>query len=137
MAENTISEIMGVTMDKVKSMANTSTIIGDPIIFGDISVIPVSKISYGFASGGSDFGGKQAPKMFGGGGGAGMTITPIAFLAIQNGNVKILHIDSNPNSTDKIVNAVPEVIERIVALFKRDKKDKTEEEKTEEEKTEE
>ena len=129
MAENTIGEIMGVTMDKIKSMANTSTIIGEPIIFGDVSVVPVSKISYGFASGGSDFGGKnpQGAKMFGGGGGAGMTITPIAFLAVQDGAVKVLHIDSNPNSADKIVNAVPELIERIVALFKKDKKDKNEE----------
>ena len=132
MAENTISEIMGVTMDKIKSMANTSTIIGDPISFGDVSVVPVSKVSYGFASGGSDFGSKRQEqkdaKKFGGGGGAGMTITPIAFLAVQDGTVKVLHIDNNPNSTDKIVSAVPELIERIVALFRKDKKDKTGEE---------
>ncbi|MBQ4156091.1 MAG: sporulation protein YtfJ, partial [Clostridia bacterium] len=89
MSEN-IKNIMGITMDKIKSMATADTIIGDPIVLSEtVTCIPVSKVSYGFASGGSDFGQStlQAKANFGGGGGAGMSVTPVAFLVLQDGNV--------------------------------------------------
>lgn len=126
MSEN-IKDIMGTTMDKIKSIASSDTIIGDPITIGDgITAIPISKVSYGFASGGSDFSTKTSKDMFGGGGGAGMTITPVAFLIVQNEEVKILHIDTNQSSTEKMVSMIPDFFEKVVKTFKKDKKEKKE-----------
>jgi sporulation protein YtfJ len=122
MSEN-IKDIMGTTMDKVKSMASADVIIGDPMKLGDsITAVPISKVSYGFASGGSDFPSKTNQQLFGGGGGAGMSITPIAFLVIQNDNVKILPISTNPDSVDKAISLIPDIYDRAVALFSKDKK---------------
>ena len=122
MSENHIQGIMDTTMEKVKAMANADTIIGDQINLPDgVTLIPISKVTYGFASGGSDFPSKSDATMFGGGGGAGMTITPIAIISIKAGTVKVMHIDSAPNSTDKIVNMVPEIFDKVVDLFKKDK----------------
>ncbi|OJU09555.1 MAG: sporulation protein YtfJ [Clostridiales bacterium 43-6] len=123
MSENHIQGIMNTTMDKIKSMASADTIIGEQINLPEgVTLIPVSKVSYGFASGGSDFPSKTNASLFGGGGGAGMTITPIAVMVVKDGNVKIMHIDSSPNSTDKIVSLVPELFDKVVDLFKKDKK---------------
>ena len=127
MSEN-IKDIMGTTMDKIKAIASADTIIGDPITIGsDITAIPISKVSYGFASGGSDFSTKSSKEMFGGGGGAGMTITPVAFLIVQNNEVKIISIDTNPTSTDKVVSMIPEFFDKVVKAFKKDKKEKEKE----------
>ncbi|MGN0173722.1 MAG: GerW family sporulation protein [Acutalibacteraceae bacterium] len=137
MSEN-IKDIMGVTMDKIKTMASADTIIGDPIVLSEtVTCIPVSKVSYGFASGGSDFGGmadektgKRTSPKFGGGGGAGMTITPVAFLVLQDGKVKILGIDESESSTEKAIGMIPDVVEKVSELFKKGKdkdKDNTEE----------
>ena len=96
MSDHPIEGLMGTTLEKIKQMVDINTIIGDPITSPDGTVIiPVSKISYGFASGGSDFPTKtQAEKtFFGGGAGAGVSINPVAFITICNGNVKLLQID--------------------------------------------
>ena len=87
----------------------------------DITVIPVSKVTYGFASGGSDFpssGGSDFPsknnvQLFGGGGGAGITINPVAFLVLKNGEVTLKHITANDNAAERIVNMVPDVIDKF------------------------
>lgn len=130
-----IKDIMGVTMDKIKAMANADTIIGEPIVLSDtVTCIPISKVSYGFASGGSDFGGKvdkaaaksSSPK-FGGGGGAGMSVTPVAFLVLQDGNVKILNISEETSGAEKAIGMIPEVFEKVSSLFKKEKQEKTEE----------
>lgn len=134
MSEN-IKEIMGVTMDKIKAMATADTIIGDPIILSDsVTCIPVSKVSYGFASGGSDFGGKvdkEAGKSssvkFGGGGGAGMSVTPVAFLVLQDGVVKVINIDEPVSETEKAIGMIPELLEKVTSLFKKKDKEDTEE----------
>lgn len=137
MSEN-IKNIMGVTMDKIKAMASADTIIGDPIVLSEnVTCIPVSKVSYGFASGGSDFGGassqgKPTTTKFGGGGGAGMSITPVAFLVLQDGKVKILNIDEAESSTEKAIGMIPEVVNKISELFKKDKDKKGSSENTEE-----
>lgn len=129
MSEN-IKNIMGITMDKIKSMATADTIIGDPIVLSDtVTCIPVSKVSYGFASGGSDFG-KTTPQTkanFGGGGGAGMSVTPVAFLVLQDGNVKILNIGEPTSDIEKIINAVPVAVEKVGDIVKKAKAEKTEE----------
>ncbi len=91
-----IGEIMGVTMDKIKEMIDVNTIVGEPIRTPDgITIIPVSKVSVGFASGGSDFvsknqtGGKNP---FGGGSGAGVNIAPVAFLVVNKDRVRLLPV---------------------------------------------
>lgn len=85
--ETKVENLMGVSIDKIKQMVDVSTVVGDPIpLSGGTTLIPVSKVSYGFASGGSDLPTKGEKDLFGGGGGAGINITPIAFIAVSNGD---------------------------------------------------
>lgn len=120
--------LMGTTMEKIKQMVDVNTVIGNPITSPDGSVIiPVSKVVYGFASGGSSFTTKTSPDkdLFGGGAGAGITINPVAFIFISNGDAKVLSIDT-PNSTtaEKALAMAPEIVDKITDLFKNGK-DKT------------
>ncbi len=112
-----IGEVMGLTMQKVKEMIDANTIVGEPIRADGVTLVPVSKISVGFGSGGSDFGKKKPDedgRNFGGGGGAGITITPVVFLVIADGNVRVLSVDSAPQSTtDRIIELLPQVIEKV------------------------
>ena len=127
MSEHPIQGLMDTTLEKIKQMVDMNTIIGDPIITQDgTTIIPVSKIAYGFASGGSEFGNKQQPEntLFGGGGGAGVTINPVAFIAISHGDVKLLNVSNGTN--EKAIAMVPELVDKISGLFKKDKKDKPE-----------
>lgn len=130
MANHPIEGMMDVTMNKLKEMVDVNTIIGDPITTSDGTVIiPVSKVSYGFASGGSDFAAKSAPTkdLFGGGAGAGVTINPIAFLTVCNGEVQLMHIDEPANSAaEKAIGMAPELIDKVTSLFKKDKKENKE-----------
>lgn len=124
MSEHPINDLMDTTMQKIKEMVDVDTIIGKPITAADgTTIIPVSKVSYGFASGGSDFPSKKEGKdCFGGGSGAGVSISPIGFLVIANGDVKMVTIENYSDSTDRIVGMVPEVIDKITGIFKKDKK---------------
>ena len=130
MSEN-IKNLMGETLEKIKATASADTIIGEPIKLSDtVSCIPVSKVSYGFASGGSDFGGnqKQPKVLFAGGGGAGMTVTPIAFLVLENGKVKIVPVEDTSTQFEKIVNALPDAYDKLSEVITKHKKDKAEKE---------
>ena len=129
MSEHPIEGLMDITMQKIKEMVDVNTIVGDPITTPDGTVIiPVSKVSYGFASGGSDIPSKNAPnkEIFGGGSGAGVSINPIAFLAVCNGKVELLNIESYDGTADRVVGLVPEIIDKVSALFKKDAKEKKE-----------
>ncbi len=114
------------TIEKVKDLVNVSTIIGEPIsVQGGVTVIPVSKVTYGFASGGSDFPSKSNQEIFGGGGGAGVTITPVAFLVIDKyGNVEIKHITAFDNAAERLVSLVPEMFDKVNVAVNRAKMDK-------------
>ena len=94
---------------------DSRTIIGDPIDAGNgIKVIPVSKVTYGFASGGTDFPTKSSKDLFGGGGGAGVTLTPVAFLVINNGNVSIKYISEGPDaSVERVVGMIPDLVDKL------------------------
>jgi len=119
MGEHPIQGLMGTTMGKIREMVDVNTIIGDPITTPDgIVIIPVSKVGFGFAAGGSDFPSKQPKDIFGGGSGAGISIQPLAFLVVSNGEVKLLQIDNSKNTGDKMVNMAPEIIQTIADLFK-------------------
>lgn len=122
MKEKSANGILSTTIEKVRDLVDVSTIIGDPINLPDgITIIPVSKVTYGFASGGSDFPSKNNVELFGGAGGAGITINPVAFLVIKDGDVTIKHIVSNDNAVERAVSLVPEMFDKISAL-KKDKK---------------
>ncbi len=128
MSDHPINGLMDTTLEKIKSMVDVNTVIGDPIVTPDgTTIIPVSKIIYGFASGGSEFANKHqaSSNLFGGGGGAGVTINPVAFIAISHGDVKLLNIATDTNQ--KAIALVPELFDKIVDLIKKDKnKDKKE-----------
>ncbi|HEX2938307.1 MAG TPA: GerW family sporulation protein [Ruminiclostridium sp.] len=125
MSDHPIQSLMENTLQKIREMADVNTIIGEQITSPDGTVIiPVSKVSMGFASGGSDVGAKSTKTMFGGGGGAGVTINPVAFIVISNGNVKLLQIENSTTASGKAVALVPELFDKITALFNKDKKEK-------------
>lgn len=136
MSDHPIEGLMDTTLDKIKQMVDVNTVIGTPITAGDgTTIIPVSKVTYGFASGGSEFASKksQDKNLFGGGSGAGVTINPIAFIAVSNGDVKLLNIESYSDSQDRAVAILPELIDKITSLFKKDKSKDKKSEKTESE----
>jgi sporulation protein YtfJ len=123
--EHPIEGLIKTTMEKIREMVDVDTIIGDPITISDgVVIVPVSKVSFGFASGGSDLPAKTAKDLFGGGGGAGISIQPVAFLVISNGDVKLLQMSMNANTPNAIINMVPEMFDKISSLF--NKKDSDE-----------
>lgn len=118
MSEHPVKGLMDVTLEKIKSMVDASTVVGEPILAGGNTVIPISKITYGFASGGSDFPTKTTKDLFGGGGGAGVTVTPVAFIVITaKGTIKLLQINAKPDTADKIVSAVPDIVDKVSDLI--------------------
>ena len=126
--QHPISGIMGITMDKLKEMVDVNTIIGDLIKIDEkTTVIPISKVSFGFASGGSDLPAKQPKDLFGGGSGAGVSIQPLAFLIISDGNAKLLQMSVNASTPNALVNLIPDVVEKISGMVNKDKKDSAKE----------
>lgn len=126
MSDNKVNNLLGGTMEKIKEMVDVNTVIGDPISTPDgTTIIPVSRVNYGFASGGSDIPSKSQPSagLFGGGSGAGVTITPIAFLVISGGNVKVIQIEPFTSSVDRIIQSAPDVVDKITSVFKTKKED--------------
>lgn len=123
MSEHPLQGLMDVALQRIKEMVDSNTIIGEPITMADGTLIlPVSKVSFGFASGGSDFPSKTPKELFGGGSGAGVSISPIAFLVVKDGNVKMLQLASQEaNATDRIINALPDVLDKLQDMFKKEK----------------
>lgn len=109
-----ISSILGATMQNIREMVDVNTIIGEPITSPDGSIIiPVSKVAFGFASGGSEFAAKSEKMPFGGGAGAGVNITPVAFLVITHGNVKLLQIGESSGTLDKLISMIPDIADKV------------------------
>ena len=139
MAENTskLGDINKASLDSIRAMLDANTIVGDPIqTASGTCIIPISKISVGYASGGVDYAkkdngntqGKTSANNFGGGGGTGITVSPVAFLVVSaDGNVNILNVNSPASAapTDTVSQVVgfiersPELIERIRAVFQK------------------
>lgn len=127
MSENKIKGMLDVTMEKMRALADADTVIGTPVIAGDVTLIPVSKVSFGLATGGSDFNTKSTNPMFAGGGGAGVSVTPVAFIAVSGENVRILPVYNDMNTVDKAISMAPELIDKVKSVFTKDKETKTEE----------
>ena len=135
MASNNVNSMMNTTMEKIRQMVDVNTIIGEPVICPDGTVIiPVSKVSYGFASGGSDLPSKANPEKeyFGGGSGAGVSIQPVAFLIVSNGEVKMLNMEFD-GAVDRVISMIPDFTDKVGDLFKKmgKKKNSGEDEDTE------
>lgn len=117
-----VKDLIASSIGKIHELSDADTIIGDPIkIDGNITIIPVSKISYGFAAGGSDLPSKNDKELFGGGSGVGMSIQPLAFIVIANGEVKLLELGSGNSPANAIVSAVPELFTKIQTMFSKKK----------------
>ncbi len=113
-----LSEMLGDTMSKIREMIDVNTVVGEPITTPDgVTIIPVTKVSIGYGGGGSDFATKNYPagrdNAFGGGAGAGVTITPVAFLVIRGENVRMLPI-AEPASTsvDRLIELLPDLLDK-------------------------
>ena len=131
MAEHPIQGLMNVTMEKIHQMVDSNTIIGKPITTEDgITILPVSKVSFGFASGGTDFNAANKD-LFGGGSGAGVNIQPVAFLVIKDGCVRTIQLSDSSNSIDRALTMLPELVEKLTTLVKKDAKAPAEEPKAE------
>ena len=130
MKETPVNKIMENTLEKMREMVDVSTIIGEPIKTGDTTLIPVSKVSYGFTSGGTDLPSKQNNELFGGGGGGGTTISPVAFIVIQGEKVRMMQINNYTSSADRAIAMIPELVDQISQLLKAKDSDKTETENT-------
>ena len=132
MEKRSVSDFVSVTMEKVREIIDANTIIGQPIKTDDgITLIPVSKVSFGFAGGGTDFQtkhsapGKRDP--FGGGTGAGVKLEPVAFLVIKGGNVRIMNVAPPASTTaDRILDMLPDAIDKIEGMIKNKSESKTE-----------
>lgn len=122
--EKKVQDLLGVSMEKIKEMVDVNTVVGTPIVLPDgITLIPVSKVCCGFAGGGSDLPTKTPEKeLFGGGSGVGMNITPIAFIVVCKGDVRLMQLVAKPDSNDRLVNMIPDVVDKVSDLFKKDKK---------------
>lgn len=122
-----VSEILGISMEKVKEMADVNSVIGEPIKLDDgTTVIPISKVSYGFASGGSDLPSRYEKNLFGGGAGAGISIKPEGFLVISpDGTAKMVSVDSGDDPISTAINAVPNVVNKISDIMNKKKKKNT------------
>ena len=127
-----LPDMMGSSIEKIKTMADANTVIGNAIHTPEgVTLIPVSKVKYGFAGGGTDFATKGYPankeNAFGGGTGASVSITPVAFLVIKGESVRLLPVaEPASNSLERLVELLPELIDQISALSKQKKSEKTE-----------
>lgn len=122
MAEHPINGLMGVTMDKIRELVNSDTIIGEPVSLPDgTTILPVSKVTFGVATGGSDFAAKQSKELFGGGSGAGVTVAPVAFLVVKDGNVRTIQLADPNNSLERAITMLPELVDKLAALLKKEK----------------
>ena len=115
---NSLPNMLENTIAKIRDMVDVNSVVGEPITTPDgVTIIPVSKVSMGFGGGGSDFVSKNANKQenpFGGGAGGGVKITPIAFLIVKDGSVRMLPVAAPANTTaDRLVEMVPDVLDKV------------------------
>ncbi|GAA0380331.1 GerW family sporulation protein [Bacillus horti] len=136
MAEHPIQGLMKTAMENLKEMVDVNTIVGDPVETPDGSVIlPVSKVGFGFAAGGSEFviegdssstlnqnGSSNQDLPFGGGSGGGVSITPVAFLIVNSTGIKMVHIDGQTHLYERVLDSAPHLFEKIQGMLKKDKR---------------
>ena len=114
-----LNDMMRTAMEKVREMVDTNTIVGQPITTPDgVTLIPISKVSFGFGSGGGDYGKKSSDTSFGGASAAGVKIDPVAFLVIKDGTTRVMPVAVPPVSTmERVVELVPEIMDKVEKHF--------------------
>ena len=122
MEKHPIGDLMGEIVDKVREIADANTIVGQPIVTGAVTIIPISRLSVGVGSGGTEFGSKHKKpednSCFGGGAGAGINLIPVGFLVVKDGSVKLLPVAPPAATTvDRVVEMVPEAIDKITGFI--------------------
>ncbi|TVY04663.1 GerW family sporulation protein [Cohnella terricola] len=139
MSQHPINGLMQTAMENIKDMVDVNTIVGEPVQTPDGSVImPISKVGFGFAAGGSEFNanedsGEHGHKAngqdahnasvslpFGGGSGGGVSITPIAFLVVGSQGVKVVPLDNQTHIIERLIDAAPEWVDKLKSMFQRD-----------------
>lgn len=131
MSEHPINGLMETAMQSIRDMVDVNTIVGEPVESKDGTVIiPISKVSFGFGAGGSDFGQKKSDASekdvanFGGGSGGGATIEPVAFMVVGNEEIKLIPVEKKSSPAQDIIDSVPTLLDKVIKTFK--KKEKTE-----------
>ncbi len=133
MAEHPIQGLMDTAMSNIKAMVDVDTIVGNAVTTPDNTVIiPISTVSFGFAAGGSDIAPKKAEgaPVFGGGAGGGANVKPVAFLVVSGGNVRLLPVTNGSSPVDKLIDLMPEMVDKVngaVSSMKKKKAEKKEE----------
>ena len=122
--QHPIDDLMSTTMQKLREIADVNTIVGKPIQAGNVTIIPISRLTVGFASGGSDFVSKnqkpEADNSFGGGSGAGMNLSPVAFLIVKGDTVRLMPVAPPAATTvDRVVEMVPEVVDKVTDFIEK------------------
>lgn len=128
MNEHPLNDLMNSTMEKIRAMADANTVVGQPIITEEVTIIPVSRVSLGVGVGGSDFASKHqkpgADNAFGGGSGAGISMDPIAFLIVRGDNVRLLPVIPPSGPLDRVIDVVPEVVDKITDFVEKQQEKK-------------
>lgn len=114
-----LHDLMNATVEKVHEMVDANNIVGEPITTPDgVTLIPISRVSFGFGSGGGDYGKTAGKENFGGGGGAGVKIDPVAFLVIKDGTTRVMPVAVPPvSSVERIVDMAPELVDKLGRFF--------------------
>ncbi|MBP3310534.1 MAG: GerW family sporulation protein [Ruminococcus sp.] len=125
--KTSVSELLGISMEKIKEMADVNAIIGEPIkLDNGTTIIPISKVSYGFASGGSDLPSKYEKNLFGGGAGAGVSIKPEGFLVISpDGTAKMVPMEASSDPISTAIEKVPGIIDKVSGFINKKKNGET------------
>ena len=116
---NSLPNMLENTIAKIRDMVDVNSVVGEPITTPDgVTIIPVSKVSVGFGGGGSDFASKNTENPFGGGVGGGVKVSPVCFLVVKDGNVRMLSVPAPANSTtERIVEMLPDTLDKIAAYL--------------------
>ena len=114
-----LPNMLETTIAKIREMIDVNSVVGQPIITPDgVTIIPVSRVSVGFGGGGSDFANKTGENPFGGGAGGGVKVSPVCFLVVKDGNVRMLSIPEPANSTtERLVEMIPDTLDKITAYL--------------------
>ena len=116
--QQTVQELMANTLGKMRELVDSNTVIGTPITNeSGVTIIPVSKISFGFVSGGTDFANDKQKDLFGGAASSGASITPVGFLVINGTSVKFMQVAEGNRTIDRLINMMPEVIDKLEAII--------------------